>query len=64
MSDVYIFNREVDADGMADDWETQFGFNPADATDAAQDKDGDGRTNLQEYLAGSLPTGSVKRYFV
>jgi hypothetical protein len=41
-----------DADGMPDAFETRFGFDPNDASDAAQDADGDGYTNLEEYLNG------------
>ncbi|HEV7404257.1 MAG TPA: DUF1800 family protein [Chthoniobacteraceae bacterium] len=44
-----------DEDGMADDWELAHGLNPADPGDAALDPDGDGRSNLQEYLDGTDP---------
>jgi pectate lyase len=36
---------DQDADGMADDWEAQRGV-----SDAASDNDGDGYTNLEEFL--------------
>lgn len=41
---------DTDRDGMPDAWETQHGLDPADATDGATDGDGDGFTNLEEYL--------------
>lgn len=44
-----------DEDGMADDWELAHGLNPNDPSDAALDPDGDGRSNLQEYLDGTDP---------
>jgi hypothetical protein len=44
-----------DGDGMPDDFEVQFGFNPDDPSDAVLDADGDGFTNLQEYIAGTNP---------
>jgi uncharacterized repeat protein (TIGR01451 family) len=47
--------RDVDVDGMPDDWEDAHGLNSADSTDAERDADFDGRTNLQEYLAGTRP---------
>ena len=47
---------DVDGDGMGDRWETQFGLNPSDPSDAAQDLDGDGLTNLGEFLAKTDPT--------
>ncbi len=41
-----------DQDGMPDDWETARGLNPADASDSALDRDGDGYTNIEEYING------------
>lgn len=41
---------DADHDGMPDAWEQEQGLNPADAADGAQDRDGDGYTNLEEYL--------------
>lgn len=45
-----------DGDGMADEWEKRYGFNPNDPSDAERDKDGDGFTNLEEYQAKTDPT--------
>ena len=39
-----------DADGMPDAWETTQGLSPSDAGDRNGDLDGDGYTNLEEYL--------------
>lgn len=41
---------DSDRDGMPDDWEKERGLNPADPTDASDDRDGDGYTNIEEYL--------------
>jgi len=41
---------------MPDTWEILYGLNPNDSSDAALDKDGDGRSNLQEYISGTNPT--------
>ena len=46
---------DSDKDGIPDDWETQFGFDPNNAADRDQDSDGDKMTNYQEYLAGTDP---------
>ncbi|HAB14959.1 MAG TPA: hypothetical protein DCE44_00765 [Verrucomicrobiales bacterium] len=51
---------DTDGDGMPDDWETQFGFNPNNPADATQDADNDGATNLAEYQAGTNPTDTTK----
>ena len=42
---------DADHDGMADDWETARGLSPADPEDRNGDADGDGFTNLEDYLA-------------
>jgi len=56
---------DSDGDGMPDDWETRNGLRP-DAADGAGDPDGDGATNLREFLAGTDPRnpGSVFRLSV
>ena len=46
---------DSDADGMPDAWEVLNGFNPNDSTDRNDDADGDGYTNLEEYLNGTTP---------
>ena len=35
---------------MPDDWETKHGLNPKDPTDAAGDLNGDGYTNIEDFL--------------
>lgn len=44
-----------DNDRMSDTFETLNNFDPLDWTDAELDADGDGLTNLEEFLAGSFP---------
>jgi pectate lyase len=41
---------DQDHDGMPDDWETAHGLDPRNAADSAKDRNGDGYTNLEEYL--------------
>lgn len=53
---------DTDGDGMSDAFEYQFGFNPADPSDAAPDTDGDGRSNAQEAADGTHPRGAHTRY--
>jgi hypothetical protein len=43
---------DTDKDGMPDVWETQNGFNSNNPDDRNGDTDGDGYTNLEEYLNG------------
>ena len=46
---------DADNDGLPDEWEKKFGFNPADPSDAAKDFDNDGFTNLEEFEAKTDP---------
>ena len=45
---------DTDDDGMPDGWEVNHGLNPL-FDDASGDLDGDGYTNLEEYLKGTDP---------
>ncbi|MBN2314266.1 MAG: hypothetical protein JXM79_10075 [Sedimentisphaerales bacterium] len=44
-----------DRDGMPDAWEKMHGLDPEDPNDRNGDADGDGYTNLEEYLNGLVP---------
>jgi hypothetical protein len=49
---------DTDADGLPDWWETKYGIdpnNPNGINGANVDLDGDGKTNLQEYILGTNP---------
>ncbi len=54
-------DTDDDNDGMPDTWEIANGFDPLNALDAILDFDGDGFTNLEEYIAGTVPTDAVSR---
>ena len=50
-----VAGEDTDSDGMSDAWERANGLDPTDPSDASADLDGDGQTNLAEYLSGTLP---------
>ncbi len=54
-TELYAIRLDMDQDGMDDAWELANGFDPVNRADAIEDADGDGHTNLQEYLAGTDP---------
>lgn len=57
---------DTDCDGLPTAWELQFGLDPSSqdgAAGAGGDPDNDGRTNAQEFAAGTHPRGFHTRYF-
>lgn len=54
---------DTDKDGMPDGWEVDYGLDPL-VIDAEGDKDGDGFTNLAEYLKGYDPVDPGSHPFI
>ena len=51
-----LFARDTDSDGIPDYWEQQYGLDPFNPGDVAQDNDNDMLTNIDEYKNGADPT--------
>ena len=50
------WGEDLNLDGLPDDWQARYwGLNPVRWPAASADSDGDGATNLQEFLAGTDP---------
>lgn len=46
---------DSDDDGMPNDWETKYGLNPNDPSDARKDMSGDGYSNIEKFINGIDP---------
>ncbi len=46
---------DADHDGMSDIWEEKYGFDSSDPSDGSKDTDGDGYTNIEEFLNSTNP---------
>lgn len=50
---------DSDNDGMPDEWELRYGLDPRDPSDAVQDCNGDGYTNIEKYINGIDPAQRI-----
>ena len=50
---------DMDGDGVKDNWERLYGFDPRNAGDAAVDDDSDGMGNYAEFIAGTHPSNNL-----
>ena len=50
---------DSDHDGMPDQWEIEVGLNPSDPSDANDDCNGDGYTNIEKYINGINPSQKI-----
>ena len=51
-----------DHDGIPDDWEISHHLDPANSSDALLDSDGDGLSNLREYLSAPIRVMPAPRF--
>ncbi len=54
-------DTDYDGDGLSDIWESEFFRHPIAAI-AGFDTDGDGQSNIEEYIAGTDPTNAASRF--
>ncbi|WBL23390.1 polysaccharide lyase [Zunongwangia sp. HRR-M8] len=51
--------KDSDNDGIPDVWEKKYGLNPQNSSDAIEDMNGDGYTNIEKYINGIDPKKNV-----
>ncbi|NMA73538.1 MAG: polysaccharide lyase [Bacteroidales bacterium] len=51
--------KDSDNDGIPDEWERKYGLDPFNPSDATEDMNGDGYTNIEKYINGIDPTKKV-----
>lgn len=51
--------QDSDNDGMPDEWERKYNLNPNNPSDAIEDLNGDGYTNIEKFINGIDPTKKV-----
>jgi hypothetical protein len=56
------FPVDGDGDGLDDDWEVQYGFDPTVADDTTVDADGDGADLEEEFAADTNPSNPNDRF--
>ncbi len=55
-------NLSAAGDGIPNGWKQQYGLDPLDPNLGSKDTDGDGMSNLQEFLTGTDPTNSASSF--
>jgi hypothetical protein len=52
--------KDTDGDGLPDSWEKKYDLDPKNPGDATLDMNGDGYTNIEEFINGTEPDAKLK----